>query len=150
MTTSSNSLRICVLAALFTAASAVADDQVWSAVVLASNPAKGARPKPVPGELAPFAPKLAKLFGYEQFEILGSAVKSLDGHTERWLVPTQNFWVGANALRENGSFRLHLEFFHDKRRLIETEARLGRGSPLFIRGPQHARGQLLVVFEIRP
>ena len=69
----------------------------------------------------------------------------IDEQPERWLVPTQNFWLSARATRERGSFRLKLEFFHDARRILETEAMLGPKSPLFIRGPVHARGQLLLV-----
>jgi hypothetical protein len=131
-------------------AAASADEHVWSAVVLASNAKKGESPRPPPSELAPFVPKLAKFFGYDQFEILGSATKTMDEQTERWLVPTQNFWLSANATRQNGGYRLRLEFFHDKRRLVETDAVLGPKSPLFVRGPVHPRGQLLVVFEVRP
>src|SRR5437588_11487290 len=55
-----------------------AEEKVWSAVVLASNVPKGARPAAVPPELAPFAQKLSKFFGYDQFEILGSATKAMD------------------------------------------------------------------------
>lgn len=126
------------------------EDKVWSAVVLASSLKKGEQAKPTPRELAPFVPKLSSFFGYDQFEILGSAVKSIDGQTERWLVPTPNFWVGARAVRDGSGYRLNLEFFHDKRRLLETNARLGPNSPLFVRGPVHARGQLIMVFEIKP
>lgn len=129
---------------------AAEEDKIWSAVVLASNAKKGAQPAAVPPEIAPFAAKLSKFFGYNQFEILGSATKAMDGQAERWLVPTQNFWVGARATRERGGYRLNMEFFHDKRLLLETEAMLGPKSPLFIRGPMHARGQILVVFEVKP
>ena len=135
---------------LWFGALARADEKVWSAVVLASKTKKGERPKAPPAELAPFAAKLANFFGYDQFEILGSAMKAMDGQSERWLVPTQNFWLSARAEREHRGYRMHLEFFHDKRRLLETDARVGPTSPLFIRGPMHARGQLLVVFEVKP
>ncbi len=134
---------------LFLAATAIADDKVWSAVVLASNPAKGTAPKAPPAELAPFAARLNKVFGYQQFEILGSATKAMDDQKERWLVPSQNFWVGALARREGAGYLLNLEFYHDKRRIVETEAKLGLDSPLFVRGPMHERGQLIVVFEVR-
>lgn len=134
---------------LLLATAAFADDKVWSAVVLASNPAKGKEPKAPPPEIAPFAARLNKVFGYQQFEILGSATKSMDDQKERWLVPSQNFWVGAVARPEGAGYHLNLEFFHDKRRIVETEAKLGLDSPLFIRGPMHERGQLIVVFEIR-
>ena len=144
-----NPLRL--LAVLFALTLAVhADEKVWSAVILASNPARGEKPKEPPADLAPYAAKLTKVFGYEQFEILGSASKAMDNQTERWLVPSQNFWVGAFAQRATIGYLLKLEFYHDKRKIVETQARLGPGTPLFIRGPMHARGQIIVVFEIRP
>lgn len=127
-----------------------ADDRVWSAVVLASNAKQGERPASPPAELAPFASRLSKFFGYDQFELLGSATKTMDGQVEKWLVPTQNFWVGAKATREGGGYRLNMEFFHDKRCILQTEAMLGPKSPIFIRGPMHKRGQIIVVFEVKP
>ena len=140
-----------IFAALLALATLVsADDKVWSAVVLATNAKRGEKPKEIPAEIAPYAAKLSKIFGCDQFEVLGSATKSMDGQNERWLVPSQNFWVGANATRDGDGFRLKLEMFHDKRRIVETEAKLGSRSPLIIRGPMHERGQLIVVFEIRP
>jgi len=134
----------------FTPGAPATEDKVWSAVVLASNLKNDAHPAAAAPELAPFVPKLSKFFGYDQFEVLGSATKSMGGQTEHWLVPTQNFWVCAKAVREAGGYRLHMELFHDKRRLLETEAMLGPRSPLFIRGPVHPRGQIIVVFEVKP
>ena len=67
----------------------IAEDKVWSAVVLASNAKKGEQPKVPPTEIGPYVPKLGKFFGYNQFEILGSATKVMDGQVERWLSLTQ-------------------------------------------------------------
>lgn len=127
-----------------------AEEKVWSALVLASNARKGEQPKAAPSEIAAYVPTLGKFFGCNQFEILGSATKAMDGQTERWLVPTQNFWVGAKATRQTSGYLLDLEFFHDKRRILKAQAQLGPKSPLFVRGPMHARGQLIMVFEIKP
>lgn len=134
----------------FTPGGVAATDSVWSAVILASNAKKGTTPAAPPPELAPFAPKLSKFFGYDQFQILGAATKPIDGPSEHWLVPTQNFWLGARATRERSGYRLNIEFFHDKRRILETEAILGTKSPLIIRGPEHPRGQIIIFFEIKP
>jgi hypothetical protein len=138
--------------AIFLALVAVihADDKVWCAVILASDPPKGEEPKDPPAEIAAYAKKMVKVFGCEQFEMIGSATKVMDNQSERWLVPTQNFWVGAHATRLADGYQLRLEFYHDKRRLVETTAKLGVGSPLFVRGPVHERGQIILVFEIRP
>jgi hypothetical protein len=138
-----------LLILLMAAVPGISEDKVWSAVVLASKPAKGREAKQPPAELAAFSDKLTKVFGYDQFEILGSAMKAMDQQNERWLVPSQNFWVGARARKDGGNYHLNIEFFHDKRRIVETEAKLGVGSPLFIRGPMHPRGQLIVVFAVR-
>ena len=125
------------------------EDKVWSAVVLASNVKSHERAAALPAELAPFSSQLAKCFGYDQYKILGSATKVMDDQTERWLVPTQNFWVGAQSTREHGGYRVNMEFFHDKRSLLKAEAMLSPGSPVFIRGPVHVRGQIIVVFEVK-
>ncbi len=126
-----------------------ADDKVWSAVVLGSNVKEGDKATPLPSELAKFAPQLSKCFGYDQYRILGSATKAMDGVVERWLVPTQNFWVSATATREQGGYLVNMEFFHDKRSLVSAKAMLSPGSPIFVRGPVHVRGQIIMVFEVK-
>ena len=139
-----------VACAFFLTAGAQAGEKVWSAVVLASNPKNGGKSKPVRAELAAFEKRLAKFFGYGQFEILGEATKTMDAQTEQWLVPTPNFWLGTKATREANGYLLEMQFFHDKRLILETKAKLGPKSPLFICGPMHARGQLIMVFEVKP
>jgi hypothetical protein len=119
--------------------------------VLASDPGPGKKAKEAPAELAPYAKKLTRVFNYSQFEILGSATKSMgDGGQERWLVPSPTFMVGVEAAKKGGEYKINLELFHERRRLVTTQAMLGLQSPLFISGPKHERGQLIVVFEIRP
>lgn len=126
-----------------------AEDKVWSAVVLASNVTKGEKATSLPAELAPFSSTLNKCFGYDQYRILGSATKAMDGEVERWLVPTQNFWVSAQSTRERGGYRVNMEFFHDKRSLLKAEVMLSPSSPVFVRGPMHVRGQIIMVFEVK-
>ncbi len=125
------------------------DDKVWSAVILGSNVKDGEKPAALPAELAKFGPQLSKCFGYDQYRILGSATKAMDGMVERWLVPTQNFWVSATASREQGGYLVNMEFFHDKRSLVAAKAMLSPGSPIFVRGPVHVRGQIIMVFEVK-
>ena len=137
--------------ALFASAMPVkAEDEIWSALVLASNPTGGAQPSAPPAELAPYTKRLEKLLGFQQYEVLGSASKAVGtGKQERWLVPSPTFLLGAQAQPEGNGYRIQLELYQEKRRLVQTEARLGVQSPLFISGPKHSRGQLIVVFEIR-
>lgn len=124
--------------------------KVWSAVVLASKAKKGERPAPLPSELAPFAKQLTDFLGYDQFKILGAKTEVMDKANEHWIVPTKNFWLGTQATRVAAGYRVTIEFFQDRRPLLKTVAILGPGSPLFIRGPEHVSGQIIMVFEVKP
>jgi hypothetical protein len=131
--------------------SALAETKIWSAVILASN---APEPKESPEVLKPVFQGLKRFFGYNQFEILGSSTMSVDAKVEEWLVPTEHFWLSVRARKTTskearGAYLLNLELFHDKRPLVATEARLGPESPLFIRGPVHATGQVLVVLQVQ-
>jgi len=132
-------------------AAPAAVDKIWSAVVLATNPPT---PKDAPAELREFAPRLKRVFGYSQFDLVGSAAEKIDDRTERWLVPSQSFWLSVKARRAvsketRGGYLLNLELFQDNRPLLETEAKLAPGSPLFIRGPQYGNGQLIIVLQVQ-
>ena len=126
------------------------EGKVWSAVVLATKSEKGTKPAPLPPELAAFAAQLTKFLGYDQFKIIGSVTKKMEGQDEHWLVPTKNFWLSVEATRLRIGYGVKLEFFQDKRSLLKNESMLGPGSPLFIAGPANARGQVIMVFEVKP
>lgn len=137
---------------ILAAARSDGEDKIWSAVIIASNVDK---PKEAPPPLRAVGERLKKVLGYNQLEILGSATTEIDERVERWLVPTKHFWLRAKARRSNakearGGYLLNLQLFHDERQLVETEAVLAPDSPLFIRGPLHARGQLLIVLQVQP
>jgi hypothetical protein len=126
-------------------------DTIWSGVVIASNVAS---PKPPPPELREFAGRLTRVFGYNQFELFGSASKPVGDRSESWLVPSKNFWLGVNARRAmskeaRGGYLLQIQLFQDKRPLVDTEAKLAPGSPLFIRGPMYGSAQMIIVLQIQ-
>ena len=144
--------RIAVLfsLALGLPASAQAEDKIWTAVVLATN---AASPKETPKELRESLPKLKRIFGYNQFEIVGSASDKIEDGSELRLMPTQSFWLQAKARRATskearGGYLLSLQLFNEKRQLVDTEARLAPGSPLFIRGPEYGKGQIVFALMI--
>ncbi len=126
-------------------------DKIWSAVVLATNPTA---PKEAPAELREFSARLKRVFGYSQFELIGAASEKIDEQNESWLVPSQSFWLSVKARRAvskeaRGGYLLNLQLFHDKRPLLETEAKLAPGSPLFIRGPEYGHGQLIIALQVQ-
>src|SRR4051794_30507286 len=58
-----------------TGAGAPKPDRIWSGVIVATNPAT---PKEPPTELREVAPRLRRIFGYSQFELVGSATEVID------------------------------------------------------------------------
>ena len=144
------STRLALLLALTVAASARAEDKMWTAVVLATN---SASPKEAPAELRASLPKLKRVFGYNQFEIIGSATEKIADGSELKLTPTKSFWIQAKARRATskearGGYLLSLQLFHEQRQLVDTETRLAPGSPLFIRGPEYGKGQIVFALMI--
>ncbi|MGB8170606.1 MAG: hypothetical protein WCF18_24090 [Chthoniobacteraceae bacterium] len=127
------------------------DDKVWSGLVLATNDPS---PKDPPSELREFAPRLKRVFGYNQFELKGSTAKPIDADGESWLVPSDNFWLSVRARRAlskeaRGGYLLDVHLYQDHRPLVATETKLAPGSPLFIRGPMCGRGQLIIVLQVQ-
>ncbi len=152
-TLSSNLMRLLLLLVLLAActAPAVAEDTLWSAVVMARNVDK---PKDPPAELREVAARLQRVFKCNQFEIVGSASKPIEDRKELWLVPTPNFWFGvkprrATSIEARGGYLLSIQLFQDKRQIVDSEARLAPGSPLFIRGPECGKGQLVFVLQVQ-
>lgn len=120
--------------------------------MLATNAEK---PKEAPEELREFTGRLKRVFSRNQFEIVGSASKPIEDRKEVWLVPTPNFWFAvrprrATSVEARGGYLLSLQLFQDKRQIIDSEARLAPGSPLFIRGPECANGgQFVFVLQVQ-
>ena len=142
--------RTALFVALALTASVRAEDKIWTAVVLATN---AASPKETPKELRDSLPKLKSIFGYNQFEIIGSASDKIEDKSDLRLTPTQSFWIQAKARRATskearGGYLLSLPIFQEKRQLVDTEARLAPGSPLFIRGPEYGKGQIVFALMI--
>ena len=139
---------LCVLR--IAAPAAIGEDQIWSAVVLSSN---ADTPCETPAPLLGVADRIKRVVGYNQLQILGSATKAIDEQSECWLIPTKAFSLKIKARRANakaarGGYLINLHLYHDKRELLESEAMLAPNSPLFIRGPLHARGQILIVLKV--
>ena len=129
-----------------------ADDKVWSAVLFATNVSS---PKEPPDELKPIAARLKRVFGYNQFEIVGTDQEEVNDGVERQLKPTKTFWLNLKARHASikearGGYLLNVQLYQDKRALVDTVALIAPDSPLFFRGPLHAKGQILIVLQVTP
>jgi hypothetical protein len=127
------------------------DGTIWSGLVYATN---ASDPKDPPAELREFAARLKRVFGYNQFQLAGSATNVIDEDGESWLVPSKHFSLSVRARpapskEARGGYLLNLQLFHDQRPLVDTEAKLAPGSPLFIRGPACGKGHLIIVLQVQ-
>jgi hypothetical protein len=55
----------------------------------------------------------------------------------------------ATSKEARGGYLLNLQLYRDEKPLVDTEARLAPGSPMFIRGPQYGNGQIILVLQIQ-
>lgn len=139
---------VALLTFLALAAGARADgDRIWSAIVLAT---KEEPPQPLPESLTDFAPTIKKVFGYNSLYLLGQKKRDLVSGGEEWLVPTKDFFLKVQCLaREETSYKLRIELYRESKLLVTTEAKLARDAPLYIRGPNWGKGQLIFLLEVQ-
>ena len=135
--------------ALVSTSAAHASDDIWSALVLATNEIP---PAEIPKPLKSFSPTIKKVFGFNSLYLLGQKKRALDNDDEpdQWLVPSRDFFFQVTCLaQEPTHYHLRIALFRGKELLLTTEAKLARGAPLFIRGPQWGSGQLILLLEVR-
>src|SRR5205809_7945000 len=121
-------------------------EMVWSGLVIAENVAQ---PHPIPPELTGIERPLKRLFGYNQFQVIGQSRKALQTGQEDWLATSKFFGLHVDARGESqAGYVLNLKLYKEKELLLETDAKLSRRSPLVIKGPQVGSGQLLLVLVV--
>jgi hypothetical protein len=123
------------------------EDRIWSALVLAT---KEDTPSRIPEALKESAPAIRKIFGYNSLYLLGEKRRNLYSGSDEWLVPTKEFFFRVQCLSQGPtSYTLRIELYRDKNLLVTTEAKLAKSAPLFIRGPEWGRGQLIFLLEVK-
>jgi hypothetical protein len=99
--------------------------------------------------LRKYALKLKDIFGYNQFELIGEYSEKMDDPNERWLIPSKDFCLSVKTHNAPGErYPMKIALFQNRRRLAEFETHLSAESPLFIRGPMYAGGQLVIVLHV--
>jgi hypothetical protein len=122
-------------------------DEIWTCVLFATNEHP---PNAPPRWLAPFSGRLRKIFGYNQFMVIGRHVETMAISDGQWFIPTRQFFLEVETRQSrSGAYDLHFTLWHERKMILKTEARVMPGSPLFVRGPQYGRGQLIFVVAVR-
>jgi hypothetical protein len=131
---------------IFGSTAAVRGETVWSGLVIANNVPE---PTPIPAELSGLEDTLKQVFGYNQFQVIGQARKTLRTGEEEWMATSKYFslHVDSKALSKS-AYLLNLQLFQEQKLLLETDARLSKRSPLVIRGPQIGDGQLVLLLVV--
>lgn len=134
------------LALALSPAGASASEMVWSGLVIAENVAE---PVAIPPELTPIEETLKKLFGYNQFQVIGQSSKTLKSGQEDWLASSKYFALHVDAQGQTAAgYIVNLKLYKEKELLLETDTKLSKRSPLVIKGPQVGSGQLLLVLVV--
>jgi hypothetical protein len=136
------------LGLIFSSVQAHGSETVWSGLVIATNAPK---PEPVPPDLVYLEETLKDWFGYNQFKVIGQSRALLVTGSEDWLAQSKYFSLHVDSKEGNdkGGYRVNLKLFQEKNLLLEWEAKLSKGRPIIVKGPQVGDGQLLLLLVVQ-
>ena len=136
------------LALIFGRSEARSAETVWSGLVIANNVAKPESPSP---ELTYLEETLKDWFGYNQYKVIGQSRKTLVTGSEDWLAQSKYFslHVDSKGGNDKAGYRVNLKLFQESNLLLEWEAKLSKGRPIIVKGPQVGDGQLLLLLVVQ-
>ncbi|HEV2803404.1 MAG TPA: hypothetical protein VGW57_00605 [Chthoniobacterales bacterium] len=137
-----------VLALIFGGVEARGAETVWSGLIIANNAAKPDPPSP---ELTYLEETLKDWFGYNQYKVIGQSRRVLVTGSEDWLAQSKYFSLHVDSKEGNDKtgYRVNLKLFQESSLLLELEAKLSKGHPIILKGPQVGDGQLLLVLVVQ-
>lgn len=125
------------------------DGHVWGALVFATNNADQLTGATVAAhvDLPKLHERLAKVFPFKHFEILGQHRQDIFREYESWVVPSRDLFmkIDSKGPAENNGVNLHLQVWRQHQVLVKSDAVLRKNSPLFIGGPPWKDGRLIFV-----
>ncbi len=129
---------------------AAKDGSVWGGLVYGSDVPPAERRTPS-GEFPDLPRRLARVFPYKHYEVLGEHNQVIFRQYESWVVPSKDLFlkVDSKGAAPHGGINVHLQFWQGQQVLVKTDAVLRPNSPLFIAGPKWRHGRLIFVVELR-
>ncbi len=125
---------------------ATSRDVLYGALVMAT---RSEHPQAAPEALRTQADNLQKIFGYNEFRLLGEKKKAINTGQEDWLVPSRDFILSVDTRNPiTDGYALFLKLRDDNRVFVEANVKLKRDHPLFIRGPFVGDGQILILLTV--
>jgi hypothetical protein len=119
----------------------------WGCLLYASNAEKAFE---LPSRLTGYSAPLRRSLGYSNYRVIAQREISMEDRAENLLVSAGDIQVllTSASLGTDGKYLLGLLFVEGTKQVMETEARVGEGSPLFIRGPDWRDGQIIIVVTV--
>jgi hypothetical protein len=124
-----------------------AAESFWGCLIYASN--AGARNE-LPDRLNGYDMRMSGAFGYSRFSTIAQRQTALQAQKEAGLVFSDDLKIMLTGLTgsSDGKYLIKLLFVEGKEPVMETQARVSRDSPLFIRGPSWRDGQIIIVVMV--
>ena len=121
--------------------------QVWSCLLFASNAGKSLE---LPSRLTGYDARLRHGLGYSSYRVIAQRETAVEDQRDNLLVAAGDIQVVLTNLSRaaDGKYLVGLLFLQGTQQVMETQARVGQGSPLFIRGPDWRDGQIIIVVMV--
>jgi hypothetical protein len=126
-----------------------AAENFWGCLIYASN---AVAPNELPDRLNGYDVRMRGAFGYSRFCTIAQRQTTLQAQKEAGLVFSDDLKIMLTSLTggSDGKYLIKLLFVEGKEPVMETQARVSRDSPLFIRGPNWRDGQIIIVVMVAP
>jgi len=142
-------LMVVVIAVLYCFAmlSAQSAEVFWGCMIYASN---AGQCNSLPQRLSGYDARMSSAFGYSRFCLVAQRQTPIEAQKEVDLVFSDNLKIILTSLAgaSDGKYLIRLLFVQGEQPVMETQARVSRDSPLFIRGPNWRDGQIIIVVMV--
>jgi hypothetical protein len=125
-----------------------AEEALLGWLLYASNDGKPG--SELPADLSNYNQRLPKAFGYSSLRVIGEGRTTVGPQGQRFLIFTGDLKIMlTNLTREkDGRYLIGLQLFQGDEPVLEAQAQMTRGSPLFIRAPTWRQGQLILAVMV--
>jgi hypothetical protein len=119
----------------------------WGCLLYASNAEKAFE---LPARLATYGAPLRQSLGYSNYRVIAQREITVEDQADNLLVSAGDLQVVLTSAfpAPDGRYLVELFFAEGTKQVMETQAKVGQGSPLFIRGPDWRDGQIIIVIMV--
>ena len=128
----------------FSVLPALAAENFWGCLIYASDTAQC---NTLPERLRSYEARMSSAFGYSRFCLIAQRQTTFEAQRETGLAFSGDLKILLTSLTgaSDGKYLIRLLFEESEEPVMETQARVSRNSPLFIRGPNWRDGQIIIV-----